>query len=96
MTSRIQTDGFQGGEGYAVEWNAADEDAATPVKSITNDNDNRKEARSKDLEANAQSEEWKPTRKEWLIIITLTITQFVVPLDATIIVTVLPVMRDRS
>ena len=36
-------------------------------------------------------EEWKPERKEWFIMISLSIISFMVALDATILVTVLPV-----
>lgn len=37
------------------------------------------------------AEEWKPTRHEWLIMVSLAFISFVVSLDATILVTVLPV-----
>jgi hypothetical protein len=36
-------------------------------------------------------EDWKPEKKEWFIMISLSIISFMVALDATILVTVLPV-----
>lgn len=42
------------------------------------------------------AEEWKPTRNEWLIMISLAFISFVVSLDATILVTVLPVSASLS
>ncbi|KAL1598942.1 hypothetical protein SLS60_008087 [Paraconiothyrium brasiliense] len=37
------------------------------------------------------AEEWKPEKKEWIIMISLSIISLMVALDATILVTVLPV-----
>lgn len=47
-----------------------------------------------DVEAKADStivEDWKPQKKELLIMISLSFISFMVALDATILVTVLPV-----
>jgi hypothetical protein len=45
-----------------------------------------------DLEkAVEKPEEWKPEKKEWFIMISLSVISFMVALDATILVTVLPV-----
>lgn len=38
-----------------------------------------------------EAKEWKPTKKEWFIMFSLSIISFMVALDATILVTVLPV-----
>jgi hypothetical protein len=43
------------------------------------------------LDAHAPAEEWKPEKKEWIIMISLSIISLMVALDATILVTVLPV-----
>lgn len=49
---------------------------------------------STDLEKFEQAvEEWKPQKKEWFIMISLSIISFMVALDATILVTVLPVSQ---
>jgi hypothetical protein len=42
------------------------------------------------------AEEWKPERKEWIIMISLSIISLMVALDATILVTVLPVSIASS
>jgi hypothetical protein len=43
------------------------------------------------LATHAPAEEWKPETKEWIIMISLSIISLMVALDATILVTVLPV-----
>lgn len=43
------------------------------------------------LEKQALPEEWKPQKKEWFMMISLSIISLMVALDATILVTVLPV-----
>lgn len=54
-----------------------------------------------DIEAKAESEvvassEWKPSKKELLVMISLSFISLMVALDATILVTVLPVCCFRS
>ena len=40
---------------------------------------------------NDKIEEWKPSKSEWLIMVTMSVTALLVALDASIIVCVLPV-----
>lgn len=52
-----------------------------------------------DVEAKEEkkaSEAWKPEKKEWLVMLSLTFISFMVALDATILVTVLPVGTASS
>lgn len=44
-----------------------------------------------DIEKASFSEAWKPEKREWIIMISLSVISFMVALDATILVTVLPV-----
>lgn len=51
-----------------------------------------------DIEKASAAEAWAPEKKEWIIMISLSVISFMVALDATILVTVLPVSLqiDRS
>ena len=42
---------------------------------------------------NKSEEQWKPGKREWLVMITLAISSLTVALDATILVPVLPVSK---
>jgi hypothetical protein len=60
----------------------------------------RKVDMSTDVEAKGEDvavvPEWKPTKNEWLIMISLAFISLMVALDASILVTVLPVSRPHT
>lgn len=79
-------DSFSQSAKLKVTWKTGN-DTDTPA--IT---DSSASSTTMDLEkSDIPAEEWKPEKKEWIIMISLSIISLMVALDATILVTVLPV-----